>query len=83
MQWDATANAGFTTGTPWLKAGKSYPQINVEGKNGKKFSHSIRNSFNYVSSYQLLLKVTTKQLIRLPASLRLLSVNWMDRSCWY
>ncbi|WP_161979066.1 alpha,alpha-phosphotrehalase [Streptococcus sp. S784/96/1] len=38
MQWDATANAGFTTGTPWLKAGKSYPQINVEAeKNGKIF----------------------------------------------
>ncbi|WP_161979955.1 alpha,alpha-phosphotrehalase [Streptococcus sp. S784/96/1] len=38
MQWDATANAGFTTGTPWLKAGKSYTQINVEAeKNGKIF----------------------------------------------
>ncbi|WP_162011975.1 alpha,alpha-phosphotrehalase [Streptococcus sp. S784/96/1] len=38
MQWDATANAGFTTGTPWLKAGKSYPQINVEAeRNGKIF----------------------------------------------
>lgn len=30
MQWDASENAGFTTGTPWLKAGKSYPEINVE-----------------------------------------------------
>ena len=29
MQWDATSNAGFTTGTPWLKAGKSYQEINV------------------------------------------------------
>lgn len=38
MQWDASANAGFTTGTPWLKAGKSYQQINVEAeKNGKIF----------------------------------------------
>lgn len=34
MQWDASENAGFTTGTPWLKAGKSYPTINV--KNEKK-----------------------------------------------
>ena len=32
MQWDASENAGFTTGTPWLKAGKSYPQINVENE---------------------------------------------------
>ena len=30
MQWDALENAGFTVGTPWLKAGKSYPHINVE-----------------------------------------------------
>ncbi|MGT2964684.1 alpha,alpha-phosphotrehalase [Streptococcus acidominimus] len=30
MQWDASEHAGFTTGTPWLKAGKSYPEINVE-----------------------------------------------------
>lgn len=32
MQWDASENAGFTKGTPWLKAGKSYPQINVENE---------------------------------------------------
>ena len=30
MQWDASDNAGFSTGTPWLKAGKSYQTINVE-----------------------------------------------------
>ena len=32
MQWGDSANAGFTTGTPWLKAGKSYPEINVENE---------------------------------------------------
>ncbi|MGT2807827.1 alpha,alpha-phosphotrehalase [Streptococcus iniae] len=38
MQWDASQNAGFSTATPWLKAGKTYPQINVENeKNGKIF----------------------------------------------
>ena len=30
MQWDSSANAGFTSGTPWLKVGKFYPEINVE-----------------------------------------------------
>lgn len=29
MQWDDSLNAGFSTGTPWLKAGKSYQEINV------------------------------------------------------
>ncbi|HGJ2656844.1 alpha,alpha-phosphotrehalase [Streptococcus pneumoniae] len=32
MQWDASGNAGFSTGTPWLKAGKSYKDINVENE---------------------------------------------------
>ena len=29
MQWDATANAGFTTGTPWLSVNPNYPRVNV------------------------------------------------------
>lgn len=32
MQWDASENAGFSKGTPWLKAGKSYKDINVENE---------------------------------------------------
>lgn len=32
MQWDTSENAGFSTGTPWLKAGKSYKYINVENE---------------------------------------------------
>lgn len=38
MQWNSTKHAGFTTGTPWLKVGKSYKEINVETeKNGTIF----------------------------------------------
>lgn len=33
MQWDATQNAGFTTGTPWLTANPNYKTINVEAEN--------------------------------------------------
>ncbi|WP_223650111.1 alpha-amylase family glycosyl hydrolase [Hymenobacter psoromatis] len=29
MQWDATANAGFTTGTPWAAIGADYATYNV------------------------------------------------------
>jgi oligo-1,6-glucosidase len=29
MQWDDTAHAGFSTGTPWLAANPNYPAINV------------------------------------------------------
>jgi len=31
MQWDAGANAGFTTGTPWSKVNPNHTQINAEG----------------------------------------------------
>ncbi|MDT0122570.1 alpha,alpha-phosphotrehalase [Paenibacillus sp. RRE4] len=34
MQWDGTANAGFTTGTPWLKVDERYPSIHVEEQIG-------------------------------------------------
>jgi len=30
MQWDAGPNAGFTTGTPWIKVNPNYTEINVE-----------------------------------------------------
>ena len=29
FQWDATANAGFTTGTPWLRVNPNYTEINL------------------------------------------------------
>ena len=32
MQWDDSANAGFTSGIPWLKAAKSYSEINVNNE---------------------------------------------------
>ncbi|WP_139463584.1 alpha,alpha-phosphotrehalase [Aeromonas veronii] len=30
MQWSAAANAGFTSGRPWLKPAANYPEINAE-----------------------------------------------------
>ncbi|MCR5755233.1 MAG: alpha-glucosidase [Acetatifactor sp.] len=29
MQWDASDNAGFTTGTPWIQVNPNYKEINV------------------------------------------------------
>lgn len=43
MQWDGTANAGFTTGTPWLKVPPSSQQYNVETES--KDPDSILNCY--------------------------------------
>lgn len=32
MQWNAGANAGFTTATPWLKVNPNYTEINAEAQ---------------------------------------------------
>ncbi|MDE7404514.1 MAG: hypothetical protein K2M81_05340, partial [Lachnospiraceae bacterium] len=32
MQWDDSANAGFTTGRPWLKVNPNYKDINVKAQ---------------------------------------------------
>ena len=32
FQWDGTENAGFTTGTPWLRVNPNYTRINLESQ---------------------------------------------------
>lgn len=32
FQWDASAHAGFTTGTPWLRVNPNYPEINLSAQ---------------------------------------------------
>ncbi len=32
MQWDDSANAGFTTGTPWIKVNDNYDKINAKSQ---------------------------------------------------
>ena len=32
MQWDSSANAGFTAGTPWQPVNDDHPEVNVESE---------------------------------------------------
>lgn len=46
FQWDASANAGFTTGTPWLKTNPNYTTVNVAAE--EKDASSCLNYFKKV-----------------------------------
>jgi alpha-glucosidase len=48
MQWDATANAGFSTGTPWLPVPASYETRNVASE--RKDPGSILNLYRQLYS---------------------------------
>lgn len=43
FQWNATANAGFTTGTPWIKVNPNYKKINAAAQ--EKDANSTLNHF--------------------------------------
>jgi oligo-1,6-glucosidase len=46
FQWDATAHAGFTTGTPWLPVNPNYPTLNqaAEDKDSTSVLHHFRRA---------------------------------------
>lgn len=49
FQWDASKNAGFTTGTPWLKINPNYLEINAANQ-----LNDPKSVFNY---YRQLIKI--------------------------
>ncbi|MGM0844936.1 MAG: glycoside hydrolase family 13 protein [Bacillota bacterium] len=49
MQWDSSENAGFTTGTPWLKVNPNYTDINAES--------ALKDSDSVFHYYQRLIKL--------------------------
>ena len=48
MQWDDTANSGFTTGTPWLPTNYDYATVNVAVQDGQ--SHSHMDNYRFFAS---------------------------------
>lgn len=65
MQWDATKNAGFTTGQPWLHINPNYQTVNVENALNEK------NSVFY--TYQNLIKLRTNNDLVVNGKYKLIS----------
>ncbi|MFA5045786.1 MAG: alpha-glucosidase [Paludibacter sp.] len=49
MQWDGTANAGFTTGTPWIKVNDDYAKVNVQ--------EDLKQKSSILNTYKALLEL--------------------------
>lgn len=64
MQWDQTAYAGFTTGTPWLKVNPRYEEINVE--------EALEDEDSIFYYYQKLIGLRHEEAILTEGSYRLL-----------
>ena len=48
VQWNAQVNAGFTTGTPWLKVHSDYKEINVAAQ--EKDPDSVLNYYRKLTA---------------------------------
>ena len=55
MQWDASENAGFTTGRPWLKVNPNYKTINVKSQ--------LEDADSVLSYYKKLLSLKKKKTV--------------------
>ncbi|MBT2722145.1 alpha-glucosidase [Bacillus sp. ISL-46] len=56
MQWDDSENAGFTTGTPWLKANPNYKEINAKKslEDSNSIFHYYRNLIKLRKEYKVI-----------------------------
>ncbi len=64
MQWDDSPNAGFTTGTPWIKANPNYREINV--------AKDLKDSNSIFYYYQKLIQLRKENLIMAYGDYRLI-----------
>src|SRR5699024_4994435 len=55
MQWDESANAGFTTGTPWIRCNPNYTMINAR--------EAMADEDSIFRYYQKLIRLRKKESI--------------------
>ena len=67
MQWSASANAGFTTGTPWRTPDVSYSQVNVAKQN--------EDPNSLLNLYRTLTKLRSEHPVLRTGSIRILETG--------
>jgi len=53
MQWDESANAGFSSGKPWIKVNENFRTVNVQ--------HSLQQNNSILNTYKALLNLRNKE----------------------
>ena len=66
MQWDDTAHAGFTTGTPWLPVNENYPAVNAaaEEKDANSVLAYYKKLIRLRTEHPLLLRGKYEELLK-------------------
>ncbi len=66
FQWDKTQNAGFTTGTPWLKTNPNYKEINAENALADRNSifYTYKNLINLRKTYDVFVEGDYKPILK-------------------
>lgn len=62
MPWNDQANAGFTTGTPWINLNPNYPQINV--------TQALSDPHSVLHYYQALIRLRKQESTLIEGSFR-------------
>lgn len=55
MQWDGSANAGFTSGKPWIKMNQNYQEVNV--------NQELQQKTSLINTYKALLNLRNTEKI--------------------
>ncbi|MCR8844483.1 alpha-glucosidase [Paenibacillus sp. SC116] len=75
MQWDDSANGGFTTGTPWLHVNKNHKTINVQ--------QSLDNPNSIFYTYQRLIQIRQENPIVVWGDFELIESTHEDVFAYY
>jgi trehalose-6-phosphate hydrolase len=67
MQWDNSNNAGFSTGTPWIKVQEDYKNINVQ--------QSLQQKNSILNTYKVLITLRNKEKCLQYGSYEKLEIN--------
>lgn len=67
MHWNSTKNAGFSTGTPWIKVNENYKEINVE--------RELQDDSSILNYYKSLIQLRKKNKALVYGSYQLMNSN--------